>query len=325
VCFRDALTGASIRSSCVADRTATASQTSFTSVNDDGSWSIQTDDVDGPVSLAFYVVANFNCSGPVELSSYLPSWYQNQPFTGTDPSTALPPSGATQVNPGSSDIVACLAHDTLPTACVAPNTTFSVRVITVGDHPVNQACIAVFDPDNSVTGPGISDADRRWTFTGLPNDTPLVVAVIPPLTTDGPPCQFQGPPPAPGPGQLQPEFYRNIWADLTADPNNPLFQNPYGWATEHGATTITNSATGLNVCLTTDPGSVVPRPSCLPRTPTPTATTSPRPLATQTTLQPNNGPSLADTGGPSAWLLALAASLLTVGTGILSRSTDRGR
>ena len=63
--LRDARTGASIPSSCVAYRNATASQTNFSNVNQDGTFSFQTDDVDGPVNIAFYVVADFDCRGPV--------------------------------------------------------------------------------------------------------------------------------------------------------------------------------------------------------------------------------------------------------------------
>ena len=53
--------GAPIPNSCVGYRTAASAQTNFTNVDQDGTWSFQTDDVDGPISLAFYVVAEFNC------------------------------------------------------------------------------------------------------------------------------------------------------------------------------------------------------------------------------------------------------------------------
>ena len=210
---------------------------------------------------------------------------------------------------------------------------FSGRVVTIGSRPIDQACIVVIHPDNTVTGPGVTDGDGRWRVTGLPNDTPLVVGVIPPSASD-PPCQFEGPPPAPAAGQLQPEFYRNIWVDLNPDPNNPLFQNPYAWAIEQGATTVTNSTSGLDVCVTTDAGDVVPRPSCDPATPTPTPTTSPpEATTTPTSTKPANpalnappGPSdLADTGGPSPWLLAITGGFLATGSAALHRSLRRRR
>ncbi len=96
------------------------SRRDFTNVDGDGTWSIQTDDQQGQVNLAFYVVANFNCSDPVVSSNYLPSWYQNRPFIGSAITTAVPPQGAIAVPPGSSGIVACLAPGQLPTAVRYP-------------------------------------------------------------------------------------------------------------------------------------------------------------------------------------------------------------
>ena len=135
----------------------------------------------------------------------------------------------------------------------------------------------------------------------------------------------RGPPPSPGPGELQPEFYRNLWADFDQSPDNPLFADPYGWATERGATTVTNSTSGITICLTTDPGTVVPRPSCDPSTPTPTPSAGVGPEATSTSIPaPASaaGPGLADTGGPPAWSVPVAFVLMAAGT-VLTRRRRR--
>jgi LPXTG-motif cell wall-anchored protein len=55
-------------------------------------------------------------------------------------------------------------------------------------------------------------------------------------------------------------FYSNVWLNL-ADP--ALLNDAGGWALAHGATLITQPTSGINACLTTAPGSVVPRPTCI--------------------------------------------------------------
>ena len=330
--LRNAETGGPIRSSCVARRSADGFATNVTNVQDDGTWSIEVDTEAGPSRLAFYVVDDYNCSGPVQSDDYLPAWYENQTFTGTDPFTAVPPSGATLVDPGTTGIVACLARDALATACATPTTALSGTVVGIGPRPVEQACVVVINPNGAVGEPGITDANGRWRVDGLANDTPLVVAAIPTLSTTGRPCEFgEGPPPSPGPGELQPEFYRNLWADFDQSPENPLFADPYEWATERGATTVTNSTSGITICLTTDPGTVVPRPSCDPSTPTPTPSAGVGPEATSTSIPAPasaTGPGLADTGGPPAWWVPVAFVLMAAGTVLTRRrpiSSVRGR
>ena len=76
------------------------------------------------------------------------------------------------VNAGESGVVACLGADELPTDCAVPDTTLSGRVIGYGPVPINQACIFVFDESDAISQ-AITDADGRWSVTGLPNDYPL--------------------------------------------------------------------------------------------------------------------------------------------------------
>ncbi len=304
-----------------------------TNVGDDGRWTFQTDDVDGPVSLAFYVVADFNCATTVVASEYLPSWYENQPFVDTNPVTAVPPAGATQVDPGSTDIVACLAPGELPIRCAVPTTTLSGLVVSGGPVPISQACIFALGPSGPV-GQTVTGDDGRWTIADLPINFPFVIGVIPPFDVGFGPCRSQGPPPVPAAGQLQPEFYADTWVNLA---DQALLSDPYGWGTARGAQSITNSRSGIDVCLTTDPGTVVPRPSCDGATTTPQPTDTPFPTPTVATEPASNPPtaeadpasgdgtSLANTGGPSALLLALAAGLLALGISLLHRSHARSR
>lgn len=325
--LRDARTGAPIPNSCVGFRTADATSANYTNTREDGSWEIFTDDLNGPLNLAFYVVANGNdpnpCQGPVVSTDYQPSWYESQPFTGTDPVNAEPPAAAIEVAPGTSGIVACLAPDRLPTACAAPTTTISGRVVGAGPVPISQACIFALG-EQGFLGGAITTTDGRWTISNLPIDLPFVVGVVPPFDVGEGPCSSEGRPPAPRPGDLQPEFYRNTWVDLT---DERLEDDAYGWATDHGAATISNSRSDIDVCLTTDAGSVVPRPSCDP-SPTPTPTPSSQPTTTQApTVAPaadnnssgDSGGDLADTGAPVGWPAALALVLLALGGAVLSR------
>lgn len=303
--LRDAATGAPLVGACVAWASVGAPpppQNNWTGVNGDGTWSIQTDQP-GPFNLAFYTADNGDCSSPIHARP-VPSWYQNQPLTGTDPATITPPAGVGAVLAGTSDVVACLGATALPTGpCAVPTSVLSGKVVTTGPTPVAQACIFILSPAGAIAQ-AITDAAGAWRIAGLPVNYPVVVGVIPPFQGDNGPCASNGPPPAPGPGQLQPEMYANTWVDLT---DTTLFNDPYAWGVRHGATAVTNTASGLDVCLTTDPGTVVPRPACtLPTpptvtttvittvatTPTPSATTAPVLAATGTTVLPFAGAGL---------------------------------
>ena len=124
--LRDARTGRPIKRSCVALRSKATNRTFIIRV-DFGRWSLRTYDP-GPFHLAFYVIDNKRCAAPELSDRYLPSWYQNQPFTSADPRTAAPPRGATAVTAGRTGLVACLAPGALPTKCAVPHTRFSGRV-----------------------------------------------------------------------------------------------------------------------------------------------------------------------------------------------------
>jgi hypothetical protein len=210
--LRDANTGAPIRNSCVAWRSRSRSVTfpgsqGTTRVDDRGSWSFKSEDP-GPFFVAFYVTDGDCSQGAVLTGSenYRAAWYRGHPFIGTNPN-ADPPAEADPVAAGSSDIIACLAkQNVLATECATPNTTVSGRVVSFGPRPVLQACIAALGADSNDLGVTMSDADGRWTLTGLPINYDFVVLVLPRFRSSRGPCDSDGPPPVPPPGGLQPEF-----------------------------------------------------------------------------------------------------------------------
>ena len=169
----------------------------------EGTWSFDTNEP-SPFYLAFYAAVDGNCGTAID-DSYLPSWYTNQAFAegDTNPAAARPPTDSmlTAVNAGESGVVACLGADEIPTECAVPDATLSGRVFGYGPVPINQACIFVFDENNAI-GQAISDAEGRWSVTGLPNNYPLTVGVLPPFSGTEGPCQFDdGPPPIPAEGE----------------------------------------------------------------------------------------------------------------------------
>jgi hypothetical protein len=130
--------------------------------------------------------------------------------------------------------------------------------------------------NGGVLGFAVTDADGRWTLTGLPVNFDFVVAAIPPFGTGPNGCQTDGPPPVPAAGALQPEFYDDTWADLS-DQN--LLSGPFAWANDpkspHPAIALRNNRTGIDFCLTTETGRATERSSCDPRlSQTPTVTAS---------------------------------------------------
>ena len=113
----DATTGVAIPNSCVVfSPAAFPGRTNYDSVGGDGTWSFTTAE-SGPFNLAFYTTANGDCSQPI-LPTPVPSWYINQPLSGTDEHVITPPPGATTVDAGTSGIVACLGATALPTAAL---------------------------------------------------------------------------------------------------------------------------------------------------------------------------------------------------------------
>ncbi len=349
--LRAAATGAPLRGCVLVDSTSAPGNSQLVWTNGDGSWQY-TGNLPGPLALAFFTAANQDCNQTI-LNSPVPSWYQNQPLSGSTARDLKPPDGITEVDAGSTGIVACLGATALPTGpCAQPTVVLSGRAITPdpgGGTPagVPQACVIVLRnaPADSdpVVGFGLADDQGAWQVTGLPQDTPMVVAVIPPFIGPDGPCSSDGPPPAPPKGSLQPEFYRDTWIDLT---DRNLFADPYGWAVAHGADLVTGSAAGLDVCLTTDFGSDVTRAGCDPAPPTsssvPTTSSAPttvtetvatsvdstRTVAVNvvavgvatTTTYAGGDAQLAATGGPWTSWMWLGLAMVVLGFGLVGLS-----
>jgi hypothetical protein len=324
--LRDAATGAPIPNTCVVFSPADfPGETNYTSVNGNGHWSFTSTDA-GPFNLAFYATADGDCSQPI-LPRPVPSWYVNKVLTGTDEHTITPPPGAATVAAGASGIIACLGATALPTkACVIPKTfTLSGRVVTRNDAPVAKVCVFVLSHqgDGDVV---LTDAAGRWSVDDVPAHLDVVVAFVPYFTGRDGDCSGDNGPPVPGPGQLQPVFYADTWANL-ADP--ALLADAYTWGVAHGAVVITAPSNSINGCLTSAPGTAHPRPSCDP--PTPPSTTTAAPTSTPTTpatatTAPSSRASvqaLANTGTPSGPLLLAGASAIALGIALLVLATRR--
>ena len=193
-------------------------------------------------------------------------------MTGTDPTQALPADGATQVKAGSST-AACLSQTALVVSCAEP-AVLSGRVTVPGGGPAPYTCVFALGP----SGEGqlsVADASGNWTATGLPNDMQFIVGFIAAFGPPDQPCQFDGPPPTPPAGALQPVFYQNVWVDLATLTADDSQINAYDWAIEHGAQLVPGNSANINACLSTVAGSVVPRPDCLnPPPPTSSTTTA---------------------------------------------------
>ncbi len=316
--LRDAVTGASIPNSCVVfSPAAFPGRTNYDSVGGDGSWSFTTAET-GPFNLAFYTTANGDCSQPI-LPTPVPSWYVNQPLTGTDEHVITPPVGATAVAAGSSGVVACLGATALPTgACAVPAVDLSGHVDTNGPAPLANVC--VFAVDASGNGSlALTDAHGNWSMSGLPAGFSVAVIFVPFFGTASRPCQGNGGgggPPVPGPGQLQPVLYNNLWVNLA---DHTFLNNPYTWAVAHGGTILSAPTAGVDACLTDAAGTEVPRPSCTP--------SSPAVVAASPTTPPATGASslLAFTGATVLPLVAIGSGLLLAGLVIVVISTTRRR
>jgi len=319
--LRDATTGAAIPNSCVVfSPAAFPGRTNYDSVGGDGTWSFTTAET-GPFNLAFYTTANGDCSQPI-LPTPVPSWYINQPLKGTDEHVITPPKGATTVDAGTSGIVACLGATAVPTAaCAVPSVVLSGHVETTG--PVSLANVCVFAVDASGNGAqAMTDAQGNWSVSGLPAGFSVVVVFVPFFSGTKGPCRGNGGgsgPPVPGPGQLQPVFYGNIWANL-ADPT--FLNDPYTWAVAHGATVLSAPTANVDACITNAAGTVVPRPSCSPSVAVVAANAPTTPAATA----PSASPLLAFTGATFLPLVTIGSGLLLAGLALLAiSSTGRRR
>jgi hypothetical protein len=297
--LRDAATGAYIDNSCVVfSPTSAPGMTNFTNVDGDGTWSFTTTEA-GPFNLAFYATTNGDCTQPI-LSSPVPSWYDNQPLTGTDEHTIVPPLGALAVIAGSSNTVACLGATAMPTsACVIPDVVLSGTAYTTGHTPLANVCVFVLAPN----GDGVqtlTNSAGHWSISGIPRNLNVVVIFVPAFGAPGTPCQGNGNgPPVPGQGQLQPVAYTNTWVNL-GDPT--FLADPHAWALARGATAITDPTSNIDACLTTASGTVTPRPTC-----TAAATT------------------LAQTGFSAPWATSYATTLILTGALLLTITRRRRR
>jgi hypothetical protein len=318
--LRDAATGAPIPNSCVVfSPAAFPGQTNFTSVGGDGTWSFTTAEA-GPFNLAFYTTANGDCSQPI-LPTPVPSWYINQPLSGTDEHVITPPPGATTVDAGTSGIVACLGATALPTAaCATPQVILSGHVDTTGPVPLANVCVFVLDASGN-GALAMTDAQGNWSISGLPAAFNVVVAFIPFFGGTDNPCgqnSGNGNPPVPPAGALQPVFYANVWINL-ADP--VLLNDPYSWAVAHGATVLSAPTANVDACITNAAGTVVPRPSC-----TPSAAVVANASTTPAAAAPSASPVLAFTGATFLPLVTIGSGLLLAGLALLAiSSTGRRR
>jgi hypothetical protein len=321
--LRDATTGTAIPNSCVVfSPAAFPGQTNYDSVAGDGTWSFTTSE-SGPFNLAFYTTTNGDCSQPI-LPTPVPSWYINQPLSGTDENVITPPKGATTVDAGTSGIVACLGETALPTAaCAVPSAVLSGHVDTTGPVPLANVCVFALDTSGNGVALAMTDAQGNWSISGLPAAFNVVVAFIPFFGGTGNPCgqnsSSGGGPPVPPAGALQPVFYGNIWINL-ADP--ALQNNPYTWAVAHGAIALSAPTANVDACITNAAGTVVPRPSCTPSVPAVVANSPTTPAATV----PSASPLLAFTGATFLPLITIGSSLLLAGLALLAiSSTGRRR
>jgi hypothetical protein len=319
----DAATGAAIPNSCVVfSPAAFPGRTNYDSVGGDGTWSFTTAE-SGPFDLAFYTTSDGDCSQPI-LSIPVPSWYINQPLSGTDEHIITPPPGATTVDAGTSGIVACLGATALPTAaCATPQVVLSGHVDTTG--PVSLANVCVFVVDASGNGAQtMTDAQGNWSVSGLPAGFNVVVIFVPFFSGTKGACKGNGGggPPVPGPGQLQPVFYGNVWANL-ADPT--FLNDPYTWGVPRGAITLSAPTANVDACITNAAGTVVPRPSCTPSAAAVVANASTTPAAAAAAA-PSASPLLAFTGATFLPLVTIGSGLLLAGLALLViSSTGRRR
>lgn len=242
-----------------------------TITNGDGFWSF-TPAVSGPQRISVFrpSVAG-DCDSLPLATGPAPEWVYDVSLTPVDPRTATPPPEAAMVVDGTDRVDICLGDTTeFRGGCdrrLTGTGTLAGTVVEMGERPVDAACIYVMTelPGDSDVGWGaMTDASGHWQVNGLPTDRSYYVGVIAPFVTSAGPCQTDnGPPPAPAAGELQPEFYANVWVDLGSP---ELDGDPAGVAAKSGAVAVTVGTTDVDVCLTTDPGNA-PRPEC-------TATTS---------------------------------------------------
>ncbi len=304
--LRDADTAAPLGEGCVIWRPAgSLDSNQIAWVNGDGSWSFQSSSP-GPFDIGFYIRTDNNCNSAIG-TSYLPSWYLGKPMTGNDPAKVTPADGASQVKAGSST-EACLSKTALVVTCAEP-AVLSGRVTVPGGGPAPYTCVFALGP----SGEGqlsVADAGGNWTATGLPNNMQFIVGFIAAFGPPEQPCQFDGPPPTPPAGALQPVFYRNVWVDLATLTADDSQVNAYDWAIEHGAQLVPGNSANIDACLSTVAGSVVPRPDCLNPPPTSSSPASTQTVtADPTTASATSTATVTVTAATTSW--AAAAAVVT--------------
>lgn len=205
-------------------------------------------------------------------------------------------------------------------------TSLSGRVITEGGAPVDQACVFVLSSPSGVF-PAITDSNGDWSVDNLPDSYSFIVGIVPPYVGAFGPCADAGPPPIPGPGELQPVFYDNIWIDLADPILTGGLGDPYTFGVAAGATSLSSSSSGIDACLSTAPSSQVPRPPCVaPATTTTTLATTTTSSdvgagGVSTTIDPGSE-TLPFTGSNSMALIAAGSLAILLGVGALANSKE---
>jgi hypothetical protein len=237
-----------------------------TATNSDGTFSFT------PAVAQDYDLAVFrpttagNCDSVPLLTNPVPEWFQGVALTPGDPHNLTVPGGVQDVPTGTSGLTVCMGATALfSDGCQIMPTgpgSISGKVITTGGQPVPNACVFVLPQGlGNVYGPVLAGPDGSYTVQGLPLNLNVVVAFVPPFSSDQGPCQSNGPPPKPGPGQLQPVFWNDVWFDLDAFRGSQT--DPFTVALPFSPTVLQASATGIDGCLTTAPEGTTPRPSCI--------------------------------------------------------------
>ncbi len=219
-----------------------------------------------------------DCSSLPLASGPVPEWVFDVALTPADPLKATPPPEAATISDGTDRVDVCLGATTeFRGGCDRKLTgkgALSGSVVKTGPQPVEGACIYVFTDvqgDSDVGWGAMTDANGHWQVSGLPTDRKYYIGVVAPFETTAGPCQTEnGPPPTPPAGELQPEFYANVWVDLGSP---DLDGDPAGYAAKNGAVAVAANTTDVDVCLTTETGTA-PRPECAVTTSDTTPTTS---------------------------------------------------
>ena len=232
----------------------------------DGSWSSPPSIVAGPSKIvAFRPTVVGDCTSAPKITGPVPEWYADVAVTVPLTPPAAPP--ATDVADNTTNVAICLGRTTLYsgtcTATPRPSGTgvISGIVVKTGALPVDQACVLAYLADPAVAAyVGITDAQGKYSITGLPIGRLFVVGALPPFNVGQGPCVLpDGPLPTFAAGELQPVWFAGVWLNTAAA---ALDSNPYTYAVSVGATAVADGATAIDACLSNAAGTVVPRPAC---------------------------------------------------------------